>query len=97
YSDLDSELVKVTINASDDGQLVYLMKKNNNEILDLNYFSGNKLIRSAEFLEYEKEDGWGQEIPSYIKLTNHQWHYALEIHLLKISIRYDAGKVFNAN
>jgi hypothetical protein len=97
YSDSDSTIVKVAINRQKDGQLVYLINRNNNKILNLNYFFENKLIRSAKFLEYEKQDGWDREIPSYIKMTNHRWHYSLEINLLKFGTKFNADKVFNVN
>ena len=96
-SDLDSSYVKISIITSEDDQLIYLININNKEIYSLNYFSGNKLIRSVEFLEYKKQDGWDREIPSYIKLTNLQWHYSLKINLLKFSTQYNADKVFNIN
>lgn len=96
-SDLANNMVKVSMNTSDDKQSIYLINSNNYQIMNLNYFSRNKLIRSAEFMEYKKYEGWDRKMPSYIKLTNHRWHYALEIHLLKFSLRYNVNKVFNKN
>jgi hypothetical protein len=97
YSNLASGIVKISINTSENEQLIYLINPNNNEILNLNYFSGNILIRSAEFLEYKKQNSWERTTPSCIKLTNHRWHYSLEIRLLKFSTIYDANKVFKTN
>jgi len=96
-SDLADSLFKVTINISKDDQIIYLLNSNNNQILNLNCYSGNKLTRTVEFLDYYKQNGWDPAMPSYIKLTNHRWHYALEIRLLKFNMKYDAGKVFNIN
>jgi len=92
-----NDTVKVSIDTKDDGQLIYLIDNNNNHIFSLKFYSGNKLIRSVEFLEYKKYDGRERGIPSYIKLTNHRWHYSLDIRLLKFSTQYDADKVFNTN
>lgn len=97
FSDLANNTVKISINLSDNGQLIYIINKNNNQILNLYDYSGNKQIRSTEFLEYKKYDGWEHEIPSYIKLTNYRWQYSLEIRLLKFSNQYNADKVFNLN
>ncbi len=96
-SDLASNMVKVSINMSDDKQFIYLINSNNYQILNLNYFYRNKLIRSAEFMEYKKYEGWEREMPFSIKLTNHRWHYTLEIRLLKFNKQYNADKVFNIN
>lgn len=94
YSELTRGLVKISINTSENNQLIYLINSKNKHILNLNYYSKDKHIRSAEFLEYKKYEGWSREIPSYIKLTNHRWHYSLEIRLLKFGTEYNSDKVF---
>ena len=94
FSDSANDTVKISIDTQDDGQLIYLIDNYNNHIFSLKFYSGNKIIRSAEFLEYKKYEGWDREIPSFIKLTNHRWHYSLE---MKFSTRYDADKVFKTN
>jgi hypothetical protein len=97
FSDLANSTVKISINLSDNDQLIYMINKYNNQILNLHVYSGTKQIGSTEFLEYKKYDSWEHEIPSYIKLTNYRWQYSLEIRLLKFSNQYNADKVFNLN
>ena len=95
YPDIDT--IEVFYNTSDNEQHNYLFDKNKNQILSLKSYSKDKLIRSAEFLEYKKYDIWDKEISTLIYLNNHHWRYSLEIRLLQFNSQYDVNKAFKKN
>lgn len=95
-SDSSKDTIEIIIDTPD-GYSQYSIDKIKNRILNLKFYSGNKLIRSAEFLEYKMQDMWDREIPTLIFLINHRWRYSLEVRLLQISNQYDKDKVFKTN
>jgi len=96
-SETDTNIVNLIFEAENNERLIYSIDKKTNQIINLDSYSGDKQIRSVKFMEFEKYPEWQSKIPSLIELTNHRWHYSLEIRLLKFGIEYERDKVFKVN
>jgi hypothetical protein len=84
--------------ATDGAGVKLAVTQNNGKILEAIFAGERSEIRStlergkwrierrAEFSDYKTFDGFRQAIPTRIKLTNHRWHYSMEIQTLELHL-----------